>query len=435
VDNFLRTQYGYGAARLQVPTPMVGSVVLNRWHWLYHPTVMGLLGALLLAWLLRSCATTMIHPEKTVLWVHHTPETVTPETAQPEPQLRTPLRPDQEKPKPLPKTPPPLLVKKKITPQPRRLMLDTPEPSPEPPARVRQIVKNRAARAKQTVLPQPEITKLQPTQVPVTLTPQQKQQTTLLDTPDIPEPAITPSQLPRPVAPQQRVKTEIPDTGAKMALYDFRPVPASSAPEKIKDNTAGEKPRKAPARLMSGDTRVAVPLDNRLGTLTPATTAQKPTGAADIVSDPNRLSLSGRQSIAQLPSAATSTGQKDRPAAAPLTSSTDFSPVLSKKPTVRAISDDNTRKTSNADEQVEIVGRVIGESPRIENLKRLIFKKALLMNKNGGPYCCTINTITCKLSFVSAEKISIAFSQEKIPFEVLSKLERRLPEGVQSCAY
>ncbi len=82
--------------------------------------------------------------------------------------------------------------------------------------------------------------------------------------------------------------------------------------------------------------------------------------------------------------------------------------------------------------QVIITGLASNGSARIRNLKRLIYRKAA--NLPPGDYCCRVKNMDCRLSVAGDKTITITFSRKKIAFDVVSRLERRLPKGVHPCA-
>lgn len=399
MENFLRNHYGYGVARLPIPTQVVTSVEYNRWQWLYHPSLIGLLGLLLITGALRSCSTTLIRPEKTILWVHHTP-TVKPEKIQPRTPPPVIPRPLRKEPEIIKETPPPLLVPQKAMPKPEQLMLKKPIPLPQPKVPMERLLEKQMIRPDNQPLPQPKMAELQPAKTMAALSQRQE-----ID-PSKTLSAMNNKSMPAPPQPAPTTLTsrQMERPNIKLAQTEFVPLQPSATPSQISSLTAQKQPSGNRAQLIAGERMAAapaIPSGSNLPAVRAATAAQAG-------------NTRGRQTT--------------------FPPNTGFAPDLVKTPAVSNLAKEDSN-TGGDDERVEIVGRVIGESPRIEALKRTIFEKATVLNWRYGPYCCTINGITCKLKFISNQKISISFSQDNIPFEVLSKLERRLPEGLRSCAH
>ncbi len=87
------------------------------------------------------------------------------------------------------------------------------------------------------------------------------------------------------------------------------------------------------------------------------------------------------------------------------------------------------------EEKIEIIGQILGASDRIKNLKRAIYRKAMELDTKGSPFCCKINNFDFKIRIEGrkSKKVTITFTPADIPFDVISKFERRLPGGLQPC--
>lgn len=401
MDKFIQSKYGYGVARLPIPSQVVTSLTIyNRWRLLYHPSFIGLIGVLLISWALRSCATTIVDPEKTIMWVQKAP-TVAPEKIQSKAPAPVIPRPQPKEPEPI-KPAPPKLIAKQIERRTERLMLEKPLPLPKPNQSLKRLEEKRPDQLNHKQLAQPKLADLQPAQKVAALSPQHQAKARpeariAIDN----KPMALPQQAPRAL---QTSQTHNPNV--KVAQHDFVPLQPAAAPSQLSGLSAQQPPSNNRAQIAAGERTVAPPAPS-IGDNLPAVQAAT---AARPGND------RGRHVSAQ------GTGF-----------ATDIAPPVAGSPAVSAYAyTDNA--PAREEENVQIIGRVMGESPRIENLKRTIFEKAASLDWRHGPYCCTINGITCKLRFVSNQKISISFSQDRIPFEVLSKLERRLPEGLHPCA-
>lgn len=90
--------------------------------------------------------------------------------------------------------------------------------------------------------------------------------------------------------------------------------------------------------------------------------------------------------------------------------------------------------------EVVIATRIIGHSDRIPNLKREIIRKAAQL-PDRTMQCTRISGVDCQILVqhsANGPLISIHFFQngvalEQIRFEIFSKLERKIPEGLTSC--
>ncbi|MFZ5563115.1 MAG: hypothetical protein ACOZBW_03630, partial [Thermodesulfobacteriota bacterium] len=95
----ISTQYGYGAVRM--PLPFVYRAPSRQW-WFLHPSMVGLVGSLVILAMLRSCVTPVTMPGRTILWLQPTPEAVPPKTAEPALAVRqavkAPVAPPVKKP-------------------------------------------------------------------------------------------------------------------------------------------------------------------------------------------------------------------------------------------------------------------------------------------------------------------------------------------------
>lgn len=87
------------------------------------------------------------------------------------------------------------------------------------------------------------------------------------------------------------------------------------------------------------------------------------------------------------------------------------------------------------EETIEIVGQILGESDRVKNLKRAIYRKAMGLDSKGSPFCCKINNFDFKVLVdgTTHKKVTIEFTPADVPFDIISKLERQLPGRMKRC--
>lgn len=370
------TYYGYGAARMPLAMPYTRRVQISGRAWMYHPSLLGLIASLLVLWLSRSCVITTPRSGRTVLWLQEVPKTVAPERYETTPVARqplekpTPAEPEvAEKPAPIPEKPPEMKA-------PDLVMKKKPESIP-----------HRIARMPEKSIPSPSA-------APQRLISRNQEaeavkQYRLAGKPD----------LPRVEKDLQQLKKQTPSPPAvsgavRRKTEDFRPIaPAPAAARSLKKADHGQAPSRH-AILATGDRHIQVGHDGPARSIAPAA----PGTSRD---DRRILDLPDRVGV---------------PAGA----------VPDNAPEQR--SSGQSKKTAT----IRIIGTVTGESMRIENLKRAIFRKAEQMDGRFSPYCCTIKGIDCKLAIGGNQPI-LSFSTSVIPFEVVSKLERRLPEGMTAC--
>ena len=381
MDRRLSTQYGYGAARILLPAP-VSYRVPRHPRWYLHPSFVGLVGALVILSLLRSCVTPVTMPGRTILWVQQTPETAVPEAEAPAVSMpkaaRAPAVPEKkpervllEKPRPIEEVSPPpepvLLKKEHKTPD--RTMYDAQDrPAPAPVS-----------------APRPGLAKRKQT-------PERRNAYTAQAQPDISPPEADYTIREKPVAQRtdpSRPRQEVASPSA------FIPLPAEESIPSFSRSAAED--RATPVTLMSGP---AIPGDNAAGSgVAPqfqrAAGSGERGGVASSVSRPTGFAVTvpGALNGPMAPSAGGETA-----------------------------------------DMVTIVGTIEGESTRIATLKQDIYRKAQSTEFKAGSYCTTIDGVACRIVITKEKRVRLSFSRESISFDVVSKLERRLPEGVKPCA-
>ncbi|MFO8047890.1 MAG: hypothetical protein R6U29_02560 [Desulfosudaceae bacterium] len=385
MNGFALSYYGYGTAGIPMPMPALDQRLLTRRFFLGHPTFYGLLSALLVIGMIRSCVMPVTRPSRTVLWLHHIPET---EVVEPAP--RTVARKPLARPQPESPERPELMPLRKAPPKPR--VLEAPRQLPLAERPVLPDLKASQPALDRKVLRRADSAVSAPTARPESLAGRRREATRRMMTQPDNSPAITPSPAPsRAVAAADR---DTPRASASQpAARDFTPLSPSSSTVKPVQSSSTSKSRRPSTVLTSEAPTVAVG---------PSPAARRPEAAA-----------AGRT-----PSA------KGQAGSGP---ANDFSPDL---PGAAASPRIAGRQPGPA-QGVNIVGLVDGESSRVLNLKRLISRKAREMSP--GAYCCRINNIECRLEVAADKTVAITFSRDEIAFDIVSRLERRMPERVQPC--
>jgi len=92
-------------------------------------------------------------------------------------------------------------------------------------------------------------------------------------------------------------------------------------------------------------------------------------------------------------------------------------------------------KTKENEIELVILGQIVGQSNRVPNLKKEILRKAKMLDAKDSPFCCSIGEFKCKIAVEGngKKRITIRFSKDDVPFEIVSKLERRLPSRLEKC--
>ncbi|MGM0418444.1 MAG: hypothetical protein ACQEQS_06965 [Thermodesulfobacteriota bacterium] len=94
------------------------------------------------------------------------------------------------------------------------------------------------------------------------------------------------------------------------------------------------------------------------------------------------------------------------------------------------------KKQEDIKEKVVITSNIQGENKRVDNLRYIILNKIINNKFKNQSFCCTIQGYKCTIKVVDLanERISISFNRDgRIPFKILSKLERKIPEGLTLC--
>jgi len=95
------------------------------------------------------------------------------------------------------------------------------------------------------------------------------------------------------------------------------------------------------------------------------------------------------------------------------------------------------QKTDEIRNKVIFHSIIEGDNLRIDNLRRTILDKISNSNLSEDKnYCIKAGKFLCQIEITGSakDKISIFFSpDEKIPFKILSKLERKMPQGLKPC--
>ena len=381
MDRRLSTQYGYGAARILLPAPVRYRVPLHS-RWYLHPLFVGLVGALVILSLLRPCLTPVIKPGRTILWVQPPPETVLPRTEAPAVAMpgaaRAPAVPEKK---------------------PERVVLETPRPVEEVPPPPKMILERRQTRTERTVHEKPDTAVAlenrtsRPDIARRSHTVERPDTCAVKTMPDIPVPdaayRLDRQSDSRPPDPDRDLRQMAPSSA-------FTPLPAEESLPSLARSTAGN--RSKTVTLMSGP---AIPGGEIVG--------------GGVGHELERAPGSGRNSRLASPVA--------RPSGV-----TVAVPDAGLGPAFAA------REEAAPEEMMTITGIIEGESTRIATLKRNIFKKAQSADFNAGSYCVTIDGVACRIVITKEKRVRLSFSTESIPFKVVSRLERLLPEGVKPCA-
>ncbi len=351
----LSAYYGYGAARMLLPlNPPRRDYAVDQTRY-FRPFLIAMVSLLIVIGGLRICAVKETHLNRTVLWLHKTPEKI--EVDRPVVVARTSARKYRpDKPKIIPKT--------KVRPEPtvtierkKFLLAETV---------VQPVIKKKAAHgSRQTIqgLSHPELA------VSTSIEPLSRNQ--------------SPSDQRAAVGP--------------VAASDFTPLTLSEMPDKPVRATGADAMPDYSILLVSGKERAVADGSAAISHLAVASTdGCEVFRRARTVPPPERVTL-------DLPSASSV-----------------------------AVAEAEPDENLDGAEGVDIVGVVQGESTRIENLKRMIFKKASQLE--SGFYCCRITTIDCRLMVTPDQPIRVFFSRDVIPFEIVSRLERHIPEGLEPCA-
>ncbi|MFP4040108.1 MAG: hypothetical protein ACOCPQ_01485 [Desulfosudaceae bacterium] len=385
MKGFALSYYGYGTAGIPMPLPALNESLLTRRFFLGHPTFYGLLSALLVIGMIRSCVMPVTRPSRTVLWLHHIPET---EVVKPSP--RTVAREPEARKQPESPERPELMPLRKARPKPR--VLEAPRQLPLAERPVLPDIKASQPDLDRKVLRRADRAVPAPTAKPEALAARRNETTRRMMTQPDNSPAITPTP-----APSRTVAAADRDTyrtsAGRPAARDFTPLSSSSSTVKPVQSSSTSKQRRSSTVLKSDAPTVAD---------APRQAARRPEAAA-----------AGRTPSAD---GQAGSGPGD-----------DFSPDL---PSASA-SPRVTGRQSGLAQGVSITGLVEGESSRVANLKRLISQKARKMSP--GAYCCRINNIECRLTVATDKTVAITFSRDEIAFEIVSRLERRMPERVQPC--
>ncbi|MFP4446064.1 MAG: hypothetical protein ACLFPD_07435 [Desulfosudaceae bacterium] len=386
MNDVMRSNYGYGVASIPMPLPALSGRGLDRRFWLQHPTFYGLLGALVIIWLIRSCVMPVTRPSRTVLWLHRVPEPVDIEPPRIAPRARV-----AEKKTPAPAPEPPKLVSRQ-QPPPKRVVLNAPRQLPAAEKPVLPNLKANRPAIDRNLLTRPENVTVAPAAAPDALTSrQQETDRRLLRQPDN-APVVAPAPAPTRAAAAADRQTSRP-AAARPDDHDFTPLPRSTDLEKPDRAARAQPPRQESAMLASGSPTAGP---------APAPPVHRPAAAAGSgvpAADDNAVVRPG----------------------------SSYSPALSAASQPRRFAGSR----DDAAAGVTIAGIVEGESSRVLNLKRLILNKAREMRP--GAYCCRIRDVECRLEVAPDRTVAISFSRDPIAFEIVSRLERRLPEGVQPC--
>ncbi len=86
-----------------------------------------------------------------------------------------------------------------------------------------------------------------------------------------------------------------------------------------------------------------------------------------------------------------------------------------------------SKKTLNLEELVVIESTILEHSARVKNLRRAILEKAKYMSPEKSPYKYKIKGFLCIVTIDHQGIIVIKFEPKNAPFEVISALERKLP--------
>lgn len=374
--------YGYGAARMRLAMPYARRMQPAARAWLYHPSLLGLLASLIVLWLSRSCVIAPPRQGRTLIWLQEVPRTVAPERYQSAPVVRRPAE------QPVPPEP---LVREKP---------DLRDVAPEKPDRAMPVpdlvMKNKEAPRQRFVSRMPEKAVPLPSAVPQPLASDSlneagRKQYRLEKAPVMPK--VNPSL--HAIRKQERSPDLARETAGKETV-DFRPIaPSAPAPGALKKAEKSGADLSRSAMLATGDRRVNV------GHRSPES-AVMPSAQRSARYDRRILNVPDRAGLS--PDLTASMTGMNQPMAS----------------------------GAESPETVRIIGTVMGESMRIENLKRAIYKKAGQMDPRFSPYCCHIKGIDFRLT-VGNGRPTLSFSADMIPFDVVSKLERRLPEGMVEC--
>ncbi|ABW67043.1 hypothetical protein [Desulfosudis oleivorans] len=381
MDRRLSTQYGYGAARILLPAPVRYRVPLHS-RWYLHPSFVGLVGALVILSLLRSCVTPVIKPGRTILWLQPPPEAVVPRTEAPAVAMPRAAKA-------------PAVPEKK----PERVVLETPRPIEEALPPPEMSLERQKTRRERTVYEKPDTAVMLENR---TSRPDIARRSHTVERPDtyaaqtmpdisVPDAAYRLDRQPdsRPPDPDRDLRQMAPPSA-------FTPLPAEDSMPSLARSTAGN--RSKTVTLMSGP---AIPGGEIVG--------------GGVGHELERAPGSGGNSRLASPVA--------RPSGV-----TVAVPDTGIGPTFPA------KEETAPEDMVTIAGTIEGESTRIATLKQDIFRKVQSTEFKAGSYCCTVDGVKCRIVITKEKRVRLSFSTESIPFKVVSRLERLLPEGVKPCA-
>ncbi len=433
MENFFRTYYGYGSARIAIPTQCTGLIPRKRWPWLYHPSFIGLLLTVLLVWMLQDYHSTIIQPARTILWVQQTPNTVVPKKLQKPRRIETAPQPVAIQPQKEKKKTPPLSTQKTISAAPRQLVIEKKESISRTDAPLLPIGKQQTTSARRKPVPQRKTVAPPPPQAIASLSSRHSAKSSFFKIKELSSKSTpAPSPVPETINPSSREKSTTGKIPGKNGLYNFQPLPPAKQPRLA--NLPGKKlSLNNRTLLFSGKNTVNIPEGDAIVPVKAAAKNRKKHFTTAVATEGKDVPLNRGEAIPSPSLLKPQEEDKRHAHSSAWQPSTPFIPA-GPKPKFRPLTE-NFLSKKDADENVKIIGRVLGESIRVENLKRIIYEKALILDREKGPYCCSVQNIKCKLTFIGKDKISLSFSQNRIAFDILSKLERRLPEGMQSCAY
>lgn len=373
----LSIHYGYGAARIPLAMPILYRAPLHQ-RWFLHPSVAGLVGSLVILSLLRSCVTPVTTPGRTILWLQQTPEAVLPPVAPATGLIQQAVKAPVQKPE--------------------RVILTPPRPIPEilPPAPL--ALEKRRSASDRTVYENPREVVQMLSQAPR---------------------AALARQDRIPARQNSRITQALPEIPVPDSSYTLDRQAVSRRPGPV----SGRHPAAAPSAFSPLTPEAS-------GPSLPRSLAG---GRPNAVLVPQGPSAPGAEAMAAapLPGIQRAGGSGDlRRGETTASSPAGFTAALPDAVSAPA----SGRKTAATEEMVTIAGTIEGESTRIETLKLDISKKAQSGTLKPGAYCCTISGVDCRVAVTNDKRVRLTFSREVIPFDVVSRLERLLPEGVRRCA-
>ncbi len=393
-------RYGYGAACIPMPSPARYRTAPEQRWWYCHPSLAGLFGSLLIMSMLRSCATPVVEPGRTLVWLR--------QASMPKPH--SVIKTEKQVEKKAVSEPPPVMIKPKAQPVHAHLMLNRSKPLVETaPSVESMLTKRQKERHSDVVDRKPVLDEPVIPDSPRQLNVMQKQAV-------LPGESYSLSKRPKASVLPAQDSIEILTPAQKQGNHLMRdPVVGLPDAQTVTPSEgltfllASADNRKASPRVIANP----APGTGENGFLPKGGTVGLPVGRY------SGDSLKSKKIIAKKPG--------------------DIITDTEVPSGVTAPAGMKQREVLPPEDMVVIDGTIDGESTRVRYLKQAIYKKALGMAPDGGTYCCRIGTVDCKVDISKARRVSLFFSRggvllDVISFEVASKLERLLPKGARPCA-